>query len=588
MAKKNKLSLKRRLLFIIITFWIVPVSIMVLFITVSYRNNFTKKTERLIEHSIYNFSAIIGGRIEEAISISRNISYDMDIEEAWKQYKRGDISETEFYNTVINNLKLKYYNDVRFVMSALLLSDEPSELYYITKEPISYPEMHNSEIINQSRKISEENSVGVYIKIIDNKIYMIRNLYTTGLEKFGTLVVELNKEKLFEGISFINEYEYTLYINDIDTSLVYQKQIENDDVDNIIYKLEKKYKENNQKGLTRLSDASYIGLLLQEDYKDFNIGTTIILDKKVVFSGLEHLMYIMIGLILAVIPIYIYVLYLVFIHILAPIEEMKEFAKQIEVGKLGIQIEGPMPNKEFDYLAESFNKMSCGLETLVEYDYKEQISRKEAKIIALHSQINPEFLYSTLDLANWQAKLAGDTKVSEMITALGTVLDYSIEHKNKKVIPLSEELQGIEAYLYILSMQYGQRLEIKKEIDDNLLYIEVPHLILQPIIDNAISHGLDKVNTGVIILKIYRVNEVVYIQVINSAKELTGEEMSIINKILDGTYIPDNTETHTSLGIKNVNERIKLIYGEYYGLNIEPYNKDGLIGVVSTITIPFQ
>lgn len=230
--------------------------------------------------------------------------------------------------------------------------------------------------------------------------------------------------------------------------------------------------------------------------------------------------------------------------------------------------------------------MSAQVKYLFDYVYDEKLARKDAQIQALQAQINPHFLNNTLEMMNWQARMSGDMVVSKMIESLGTVLDYRMNRANVKEIHLVEELQCIDAYFYIMSMRFGQRLSIEREIDNDLLYMMVPPLILQPIVENAIVHGVETIKNGLIRLKVYHDEENVYLEVRNTGKKISEEEKTRIQAILEGdeTQLPKNTGRHTSIGIQNVNRRIRLVYGEEYGLTIIQ-NED--METISTITMPY-
>lgn len=246
-----------------------------------------------------------------------------------------------------------------------------------------------------------------------------------------------------------------------------------------------------------------------------------------------------------------------------------------------------MPNQEFEYLMHSFDGMSRQVKELFECIYDEKLARKDAQIQALQAQINPHFLNNTLEMINWQARLDGNAVISKMIEALGTVLNYRINRSNVKEIHLAEELQCTEAYFYIMSIRFGQRLKIEKEIDESLLYIMVPPLILQPIVENAIVHGVETVRNGVIHLCVYHDETSVYLEVRNTGKKLSDEEKARMQAILDGddSQIPKHQGRHTSIGIQNVNKRVKLVYGEEYGLTIEQ-NEEPV--TITTIHLPYE
>ncbi|QHQ59453.1 hypothetical protein Ana3638_00440 [Anaerocolumna sedimenticola] len=586
---RKPISLRRRLLFLVVICWIVPVLIIFLFMSLYYRKSIMDKTETLMEESLKNFTTFHSQKIDEAITISKKTSYELVIEKAWKRYKAGNISDADFYKEVIGNLKSKYYNDTRFIISVFYLSDHPDRLYYTSRKPTSYINTYKEEVKQEANKITDEDTSDAHIKIINGKIYIIRNLYTTtNYTKFGTLVVELNTSKLFEGISLNKDYELGFFINDSDSMVLYDANSEIESFTPILDKLKSKYSVLKNRRINKVDDSIYTALIYQQKFDDYHLGAVLIANKNTIYSELIALNYIMILIFLIIIPVFIYMLYFIARHITAPMGRMIEASKEMEQGKIGMQIEGePMPNAEFAYLSDSFNRMSSEVKYLFDYAYNEKLARKEAKIIALQSQINPHFLNNTLEMMNWQARMAGDVAVSKMIEALGTLLDYSMDRTNKRLINLAEELRCADAYFYIISMRFGQRLRVEKEVDQTLLQLPIPQLILQPILENAVVHGIEAVKSGTIKLKVYTENGKVILQVINSGKRMTEEDVWRVKEILEGKAgsIANSKGKHISLGIRNVNERIKLIYGEEYGLTILPFDESD---TVSTITIPYE
>ncbi|ROR27503.1 two-component system sensor histidine kinase YesM [Mobilisporobacter senegalensis] len=588
--KKDKpISLRRRLLFLIVIAWIVPVCIIFIFISMSYRNNIIDKTETLMEESLKNFTSFHAQKLDEAITISKKTSYELVIEKAWRKFHVGNMTKAEFYKEVISNLKSKYYNDNRFVMSAFYLSDEPERLYYTSRKPKSYIDTYYEKVHKVANEITEQETTDAHVKIVDGKIYIIRNLYTTtNYTKFGTLVVELNKSKLFDGLALNTDYELGFFIDDSESMIVYDSTLSEESRTSIVDKLRSQYSRTINREIMKVDGSIFTGLIYQQKFDDYHFGAILVADKSKIYNELTTLIYIIMIIILIVIPVFIYMLYFIAKHITAPMGRMMKASKEVEKGKIGMQIIGEeMPNAEFSYLMDSFNRMSAEVKYLFDYAYNEKLARKEAKIIALQSQINPHFLNNTLEMMNWQARMAGDVAVSKMIEALGTLLDYSMDRNNKKLINLSEELRCADAYFYIISMRFGQRLRVEKEVDPDLLQLQVPQLILQPILENAVVHGVEVVKTGTIRLKVYKEEDNVILQVTNTGKAMTSEDVTRVQRILNGEKdsIANGKGKHVSLGIRNVNERIKLIYGEDYGLTILPVDDEE---TASTITIPYE
>ena len=580
-----KISLRRRLLFLVVIIWIIPVLFICLFMALYYRNNIIEKTTILMEEYLKNFTYFSAQRIEEAIDISRETSYEQVIEKAWRSYIAEDMSKAELYREITGNLKSRFYNDNRFVMSVFYLSEEPDRIYYTSRKERSYIDIFKEDVEDIAHNITKEDTSDAYIKVINGRIYIIRNLYTiTNYTKFGTLVLELSTDKLIEGFTLNEEYELGCFINDTSSMISYDEKLYKREQSSILEQLSVEYSTEVNREAVRLSNRPYTGIIYQHKYNDFHFGGILVSNDDVTFSELKDLYVVMFFIMSILIPVFIYMIYFIAHHISKPMGRMIEATKTMEQGNLGKQIDGgSMPNQEFDLLMDSFNQMTRKISYLFDFAYNEQIARKDAKIMALQSQINPHFLNNTLEMMNWQARMAGDIKVSKMIEALGTLLNYSMDRSNKKSINLSEELRCVDAYLYIVSMRFGKRLKIEKEIDPELLQIQVPQLILQPLIENAVVHGVEIIKNGTIQIKIYSDEDNVILQIINTGKDMTKEDIDKIRSLLDNKNVDSKDKNHNSLGIKNVNERIKLIYGEEYGLTIEPLG-DG--ETASTITIP--
>jgi two-component system sensor histidine kinase YesM len=536
-----------------------------------------------------NFTSYHAQKIDEAIVISKKSSYERIIEENWKFYMAGQINEAEFHGAIVGNLKSKYYNDTRFAMSVFYLSDNTDKLYYPSGQAISYINTFVREVKDEALRITNQDTSDAHVKVINGRIYIIRNLYTTtNYTKFGTLVVELNQDRLFEQKTRNDDYELGFYINNTGSFVLCDKTLGEASKQDILKRLSVKYSNQANRKLTIKKDGVYTGLLYQQKFEDYHLGTILVANEDTIYSELNDVRNIIILILIIIIPVFIYMIYFIARHITAPMKRMIAASKELEQGNIGVQIQGePMPNVEFTYLLESFNRMSSEIKFIIDYAYNEELAKREAKIIALQSQINPHFLNNTLEMMNWQARMAGDVEVTKMIEALGTLLDYTMDRSNKKLIDLSEELRCADAYFYITSMRFGQRLRVEKEVDPSLLQIKVPQLILQPIIENAVVHGVEVVKSGTIRLKVYKENDCVVLQVLNTGKNMTQKDLKRVQDILDGKKENLSEDgVHVSLGIRNVNERIKLIYGEGYGLTIMPTENEN--EVASTITIPCE
>ncbi len=203
--------------------------------------------------------------------------------------------------------------------------------------------------------------------------------------------------------------------------------------------------------------------------------------------------------------------------------------------------------------------------------------------MALQSHINPHFMNNTLEIINWEARLSGNEKVSKMIGALSTMLDAAMDRRKRPQVRLSEEMGYVNSYLYITGERLGSRLKVEKELPEELMDCVVPRLILQPVIENAVEHGVAPNGSGTVRLRGYCDDAYLYLETINDGG-MTEEDRARIERLLDPNY---NTgkEPAGNLGIANVNQRLRILFGDPCGLTITE-REDGK--VVAKLTMPAQ
>ena len=260
------------------------------------------------------------------------------------------------------------------------------------------------------------------------------------------------------------------------------------------------------------------------------------------------------------------------VDIITPINKLVEGMKKVEKGNKHEDIELDRSD-ELGYLSESFNRMSKKIDYLVNRIYKEEIALKEAEIKALQAQINPHFLFNTLENINWMAQLNGVPEISETVSALAKLIDGSIG-RGDRTISLREELEYIDNYMTVLKNRYEDRLEVIKILDEGLMDKKIPRLLIQPLVENAVKHGIGKSRRkGVIRLEAFREEGHIVFEVEDNGMGMTAEELEALNKRLqeDELILEGNgaVPARKSIGLENVNRRIKLLYGSSYGVKIE-------------------
>jgi len=211
-----------------------------------------------------------------------------------------------------------------------------------------------------------------------------------------------------------------------------------------------------------------------------------------------------------------------------------------------------------------FNFMVSKIDHLVKEVYQEKIAQKNAELEALQAQINPHFLYNTLDSINWMLMDIGADDISDVVVSLGDILKYSIHGKDVLVL-LDEEIQYIESYLCIQKNRLEERLKTSIDIQEEARACMVPKLILQPIVENALLHGVEPMREGGEVRITARLGQDdLFVTIEDNGPGMDQEEL---NQCRAAVY--SDTGTTDSIGMRNVHRRLRLHFGEEYGMTIE-------------------
>jgi len=256
-----------------------------------------------------------------------------------------------------------------------------------------------------------------------------------------------------------------------------------------------------------------------------------------------------------------------------PIRKLVKSMNNVQSGNFNISLEYKR-NDEFAYLFNTYKKMVSDIKELIEKLYISEENKKEAELKSLQAQINPHFLYNTLDSVNWMALELNAKNISTMVTSLSDFFRYSLS-KGKSIIPLGDEKSQVESYLQIQKIRFQEKLDYVIDFPNEILGYLTVKLILQPLVENSILHGINKRRgKGLITVTGEKVNSLIIIKITDNG---VGADVDELNSILE-----DESGT-TSFAIKNVNNRIKHSFGDKYGIY---FTKNEDAGITVTVTFP--
>lgn len=253
------------------------------------------------------------------------------------------------------------------------------------------------------------------------------------------------------------------------------------------------------------------------------------------------------------------------------IERLTHFMQEVQDGSMDMQMESD-DRDEIGMLYRGFGSMMKRIRTLINEVYLSKITQKEAELKALQAQINPHFLYNTLSLINWKALAAGEEDISRMTLAMSTFYRTAL-NRGRNMLQVETELSNTRAYLEIQSMLHDGDFDYEIEAQTEILQCESLNLILQPLVENAIHHGIEEKTDGrgKITVRGWKEDNCVWFMVEDNG---VGMEQEVADKIL--------TMESKGYGVRNVDERIRLCYGEKYAMKVE-----SVVGKGTKMTIHF-
>ena len=264
---------------------------------------------------------------------------------------------------------------------------------------------------------------------------------------------------------------------------------------------------------------------------------------------------------------------------LRPLLKLKEQMELVMSGNLNAEVATTNSRDEISSLSRTFNNMVNEISHLINEIQVTQKRESELRFEMLLAQINPHFLFNTLNSIKWMSVVSGTDHITTTITSLGRLLEISMNKVND-VLPLGEELENIRSYIQIQQVRYPGRFDVFYHIDDSLLDCRTLKLILQPLVENSILHSIEHRDYLSIDISGKLSEDLIILCVKDNGTGMTKEQME---QILKPKTHAEKGYVFSGLGVCNVEERIRLAYGPDYGLE---YNSDGYSYTEVTITFP--
>lgn len=548
-------SLRRSTALLLVFCWIVPYILVVAVSgSVSQANN-RRHVEDAVTSTVESAVESLQREFDGLVSESLNASYVPVIRGAYLDYG-ADGRTSELYTTLREFLSYSYARNYRVRAAFLVLSELPVTAttdYIYTYNPLlsrysDALDFYRGGAAAHSMALIGTLGSGIHLFELDGHYYMARvlSLQESRYEPYAALVLEIDMNGVLDAVDNLSWIiDATLRVGDLEVFFTGESVAARDGLwDNTLL-------------VTGVSSGARLDIVY-----------SIRVDLGPLLREGRTSLVLLLSLVLVSLPV-LWLFYRFFRRkIDRPIGRLRGFTHEIEEGGFGNQIDtATLESTEFEALGANLNAMSARLEYQFERIYREELALRDARIKALQSHINPHFLGNTLELINWEARLSGDVKASRMLEALSTLMAAATDRSGQPLVPLSEEMAYVAAYLYIIGERLGKRLKVVQEIDADLLDWTVPRLILQPIVENAVEHGADARNKRVITIRARRVDADWMVLEVENNSPLSPRDAARIAQLLGGDTAPDDTDGR--IGIHNVDLRLRILYGERSGLRIQ-------------------
>lgn len=494
--------------------------------------------------------------------------------------QRGIESQLSFINTIKRGANSVYLFDIYgnsyySIFSGGVRSDlENSYKYWLQEAESSTGEaviLHTQKYISNLQ--SEKYAFSVVRKILDNSMSVI-----------GLIAIDANISVIEDQIVELDQ------VTNGNSILV-------DDQGNVIYDSKKQWITSNisksqllsqavaEKGYFYTSDENDLTSLhiyVTSDRTDWKVITSIpvnelmkdaLLIRKIIW--ITTLIAVCISIVVAIILSF---------AITKPLRAMIRLMKKVQEGNFDVKF--PVKYRdEVGMLGSQFNRMIVRLDQLIQDIYEMETKKNKAELQALQNQINPHFMYNTLESIRMSAEIHDDPTTADMIAVLGKLLRYSISDLNTETT-LAQEMSHVQNYVELLNYRYPNRFNLVLHMDESIQQYRLIRLILQPIVENAIYHGLDDRKGQMnLTLSTYSDNAFLYISVKDDGVGMDPVQLDMLTQKINESSSSLKRLEHNGIGLRNVNERIKLQYGGQYGLIV---SSEKGIGTEVTLRLPLK
>lgn len=535
-------SLRFQVIAIMLLCYLVPALLLGVFTQTVLIKSMRRKTDAALTAGVEYAWTLTAQNVERAIALSRDAIYDGELADAYERWRTGGIADAEYLRLSRAYIERKYSREDLFTFAAYFPVSRP-EMYMYTRSGYGPAMAFVSGAQQEILALGEQMDTASCFIQREGEIYLVRNLMNLRLERYGMLVLGIGRDTLFAPLlSLADEWQGSISL-----------RLDGTGDENVDW-------EKYPQGLSESGDE--IRFVRRARGDAYSLDLLIVLSKRLQYREDYAFRILALTIYLLLIPVLGLLAWYVGRRIVKPITLLSNASRRIERGELGVTV--PMRGSdELGDLGRAFSKMSRRIEELIDKTYKEELALKNAQIQALQSRINPHFINNALEAINWEARMEKSEAISSMVSALSVLLGASMARQDKRMVTLKEETEVADAYIFFVQQRYDDSLTVRRDWEDVNMSCLVPLLTIQPVLENAVEHGIAPAGGGEITVSCHQTGACVRIEITNTGKPIEPEDREKIDAALRG-----DTASGSHLGLANIADRLRLIYGGEAGIRV--------------------
>ncbi|MBR4502038.1 MAG: histidine kinase [Clostridia bacterium] len=532
-------SLRVQIILILLACYLIPSLALSIFIQGTLIPGLKEQTASALTADAEHAWNLTCQNIDSVISLSREAVYDGELADTYASRVSGRMTDDEFLRLSRSYIDRKYSRNGLFTFAAYFPAAEP-ELFMYTRSGYNEAILFMEKALEETLSLGGSLDTGTRFLESGEKLYLVRNLMDLKMERYGMLVLGVRRDVLLsplEALADTWEGRVLIRLDGVWDEGPYPEGMSEKD-----------------------GDVLYFRRSAGEDH---GLSFLLKVPRAQQYREIYQFQYLALGLYLLLVPVLILLAWYVGRRIVKPISLLSGASRRIENGEWGVTV--PMRGgDELGDLGVAFSSMSVHIKELIDRTYKEELELKNAQIQALQSRINPHFINNALEAINWQSRIEGSKTIPGMVSSLSVLLGAGMARQDRRIVPLREEMKVADAYIYFIQQRFGEDLKVERSLDESAMDWPVPLLTVQPVLENAVEHGIAPAGGGIISIICRNAGEYMRLEIVNTGRGITPEDRQKIDAALRG-----ETDSGTHLGLANISSRLKLIYGGKAEIRVE-------------------